>query len=501
MASCIALETLDTYEDDYPSDETPLLYQENSDDDISTSDIDVQLSKEPCPYKMLLVGATGSGKTSFVNLCAQEKPPGGKFKFENIHSFDEPDAALQASAMASETTDTKSHSVEIGELKLVLIDTPGFGDTRGTQQDEENLKKIIATVEKEEFINCVCLVINGRQARMTSYQKYVLEQIAECFPREISDHIIVVFSNTLSPMHCNFKLKEVDHFFDISIAANHAFYIDNPYSFFEKLHEQASTDSADITMVEQSFDSTMQVLNKMSLVIKEFQPVHTCYFTFEKNATDLITSITNRKQLTLCLKSVEENLKTFNMADKTLKIVVTRKTTDYNTLCNAEGCFSTCHRGCQLKFLLGKNKLRYCVSHTGNSPGNEYCQKKPCTHHYSKHFHARYKFKEQIIAFNDTELSKQLKQKLDTEHSSENKATRLLTQVKRTLGAEKGKIERLCKELLQYIEDLEQRKVHDCARLFEDQLQVMAESLKETLGQEAQKLKKKLEELISAGEK
>ena len=50
--------------------------------------------------------------------------------------------------MASKTSDAKKYKRKIGKVNLTIIDTPGFGDTRGTEVDNQNFEKIKQTVLK-----------------------------------------------------------------------------------------------------------------------------------------------------------------------------------------------------------------------------------------------------------------------------------------------------------------------------------------------------------------
>ncbi len=70
--------------------------------------------------------------------------------------------------MESKTDDATLYNLEVGDMKVGVIDTPGFGDSRGFKQDETNAQRIISALKKEDYINCVCLIINGRQSRASA---------------------------------------------------------------------------------------------------------------------------------------------------------------------------------------------------------------------------------------------------------------------------------------------------------------------------------------------
>ena len=161
----------------------------------------VLTTKEARPaYQMVFIGETGSGKTSLFNLfcnfnliCELGLDEGWD-KLHNFHDLDLERA--QERPMESKTSDAKCYKVRFDELEVTIIDTPGFGDSRGIEEDKKNVKKIVDTIHRDiEYVNCICLVINGRQARTSCQLKYVLTEISATLPKTAFNNLITVMTN------------------------------------------------------------------------------------------------------------------------------------------------------------------------------------------------------------------------------------------------------------------------------------------------------------------
>ena len=261
-------------------------------------------------FKMLLIGETGSGKTSFLNLlynCGTVQALGCGFGADGLEQFKQfNDIKLKnALALSMETTtnDATLYNVEVGDLKVGVIDTPGFGDSRGLEQDKTNAQRIISALKKEEYINCVCLIINGRQARASASLKYVLTEITAILPRDILDNVIVVFSNTADPLDLNFDPGMLKEYFGKKV--ENIFLIENPYCSFEKAKENVSRLGIDkvVTSLKKRFEDTSDVLTEICETIEDFPKVYTYCFielhekkkAIEKSVLALLTAYDNHQ--------------------------------------------------------------------------------------------------------------------------------------------------------------------------------------------------------------
>ena len=359
------------------------------------------------PYKMLLIGETGSGKTSFLNLLCNSKlfeELGTKVdaaKLDRIRHYN--DLAIEdstACAMASKTSEAKLYDTELCKMRMTVIDTPGFGDSRGLEKDKKNVEKIIDALKGEDYINCVCLVINGRQARMIASLKYVLAEISSILPKEVFNNIIVVFTNVADPLDCNFDVHELDPYFERRI--EHAYYIENPYCRIEKAKQKAKQLSVDqiARSLGRSFTDTAECLRSLQETIKGFNGVHTFHFTrlydkkqeIERDVIIITASYDEQTELEKQIKNVEEEVdaalksKSLNNDFISIREVEVTKpvpTPDKrrNTLCGVPGCYSNCHMPCYcLTKSFDPEEFKKCIAMSRTT-----CR--VCGHSYRDHYH------------------------------------------------------------------------------------------------------------------
>ena len=359
-------------------------------------------------YKVLLLGETGSGKTSFLNLlwnCGLILKLGfeeGCQKFHHINDITLEHA--KASKMESKTSDAKLYpGVQLADgLKVGIIDTPGFGDSRGIKEDERHSQRIIEALKGEEYVNCICLVINGRLSRASATLQYVLSEITAILPREVLSNVIVVFTNTADPLDLNFDPATLKEYFGKRIDHERIFYVENPYCRLEKAKMQAHVLSPDriAKSLKKSFEETREEMTKMSHVIKEFKRVHTHHFTelyetkqqVEREVVALLMAYDNQTELERKITEADEaaaaalskkNLHKDYRTTQQVKNWIQKKTDGHNTLCGAAGCYKNCHEGCYLPKAMGKEEIKRCSCF--NHGRQTHCV--VCGHHYELHYH------------------------------------------------------------------------------------------------------------------
>ena len=194
-----------------------------------TSSIEMRTSSTPLPtlenefINILLLGESGVGKSTFINAFinyltfetleeALSKTPvalipvsflmttGDNFaehpvKLDIPDKLNNEDFKHPGQSVTQRCRSYVFHLERYGEKKLRIIDTPGFGDTRGLAQDDFNMQHSLEYINNLPHINAVCFLVKPNESRLNIFFRTCLAQLLDFLGSNIRQNIIFCFTN------------------------------------------------------------------------------------------------------------------------------------------------------------------------------------------------------------------------------------------------------------------------------------------------------------------
>ena len=143
---------------------------------------------------ILLVGETGSGKTTLINsfvnfLMGVTINQNYRYVVSNIDS-----RPIESHFQTTEEVSIYNIKTKDGKYYQIL-DTPGFGNIEGINRDKIIFEKISKTLREQLYsINAICLALKSGNTRFTTYYKFIFHKIFELFGEDVTPNIITMFT-------------------------------------------------------------------------------------------------------------------------------------------------------------------------------------------------------------------------------------------------------------------------------------------------------------------
>ncbi|CAF1987033.1 unnamed protein product [Rotaria magnacalcarata] len=179
--------------------------------------------------KILLLGETGVGKSTFINAFANYH----KYNTLAIAESSEPVVLMPVSFVITTGNDFAEHIVQFGDIndshdedfhhagqsvtqhcksytfdinhsdgkKLCIIDTPGFYDTRGVEQDDYNMQHILDYIKDVNCVDFICVLFKPNDTRLSIFYRSCFTQLLSVLHRNSVNNIIFCFTNSRSTFY------------------------------------------------------------------------------------------------------------------------------------------------------------------------------------------------------------------------------------------------------------------------------------------------------------
>ncbi|XP_060590329.1 uncharacterized protein LOC132745432 [Ruditapes philippinarum] len=162
---------------------------------------------------IMLVGETGAGKSTMLDGMVNYILGvnfSDTFRYTIVH-MEEDELKKQDNQAFSQTDWITQYTLfpERGgriEYALNIIDTPGFGDTRGQKRDKKLVDQIHTLFSSRDEkgvlgIDAICFLIKAPDARLTHTQRYIFESIMSLFGKDVEKNMcsLITFADGQKP--------------------------------------------------------------------------------------------------------------------------------------------------------------------------------------------------------------------------------------------------------------------------------------------------------------
>ncbi|KAI1635356.1 hypothetical protein F4809DRAFT_614425 [Biscogniauxia mediterranea] len=264
---------------------------------------------------ILLLGETGVGKSTWINAfinyltyeslddairaddlkriipCSFQTQVvvDGKFEQRDI-KIDSSKSEKDGSKGQSATQQTSVYAVDIGNTRVRLIDTPGIGDTRGLDQDNQNMADILRVLRTYDNLHGILILLKPNAARLTVMFRFCIKQLLTHLHRKAAENIAFGFTNTRGS---NYKpgdtFKPLDALLSEYKEVNMGLFANNVYCFDSESFRYlaAKKKGIDMGFYEENRRSWEYSVGECRRLVKHFQNItpHKVRSTINLNET------------------------------------------------------------------------------------------------------------------------------------------------------------------------------------------------------------------------
>lgn len=358
------LEEAHAFRRDQPEDDSP-----DDDDDAEWNTLnnvrqlrrgDVITTAPDRAFTILLVGETGTGKTTFISFLTNVL---AGIPVKSCVDRRDPTNEAGGGQKQSQTQHPLLYElVSRNDVIFRIVDTPGLSDTRGIGQDAVH-KQEIAKMMRDHVteVDAVLLFTNGTVPRLGPATEYVFNVLTAMFPRSIADNIGIVFTNVASEMKVNFDFNSLPE----QIPRDHVFYVDNPLALqqrFRDMEVNGHNRKALKLLRQEIVSSETAALNTLVEILEWLinakpQPTKAIVELYEQTQAieaqisrihaSMLASARMQEELTRIQVDIDRNLQTADLY-KDYQTIVTKARMNLTptemkyTICMEHGCQNNC---------------------------------------------------------------------------------------------------------------------------------------------------------------
>ena len=370
---------------------------------------------------LLLVGATGAGKTTLINGMINYLLGvrwGDKFRFKMVVE----DAVSQDVSRTKKITAYTIYHQEGSPIDytLTIVDTPGFGSTGGLERNKWIISQIKNFFSSEGGVDClhaIGIVTHASLARLTPKQRHIFDSILSVFGKDVADNIFMMITFADGPPVVD-ALKAANIPFRRFTFNNFALYPHSEQKHMDAFDSSGEEDGGgdfshmfwDMGMKSfENFFTHFKVVYARSLeltkeVLRERQRLETTINSLQPLINEGLAKIEEVRHEEQILKQHKSDMSTNKNFTYTVTVTKQRKVdlSPGHYVMNCLTCNYTCHDDCPFD----KNEdLWRCRAMNGGDINTARCTVCPNHCHWRQHVNNPYRFEiyqeEEIRTAND----------------------------------------------------------------------------------------------------
>uniref|UniRef100_A0A673ZAH4 Uncharacterized LOC115153867 n=1 Tax=Salmo trutta TaxID=8032 RepID=A0A673ZAH4_SALTR len=333
---------------------------------------------------ILLLGATGAGKTTLVNVMINyilgvkwEE----RYRFKLIHEVTNRSQAESQTVVVTSYELYNQPGFQI-PYSLTIIDTPGFGDTRGMAHDKlitGQLKDFLCNPLGIDHIDAVCFVLQATLVRLSTSQRYIFDSILSIFGKDVAENILMLVTfvdGKHIPVLEAIKAANLPCKKDKKGLPTH-FKFNSSFLFSKETESSSEEDDTEDDHKAQCPEQWRSTFKEMKKFFQQLESIESKDLTLTKKVleerellektmrrltpqiTAGLSKLSEIKSFKQCLENEDENMKqnkNFETEVNVLQVKRSKLSQDFATNCKV--CNFTCHTCC---FLPNEDDIKRCA--------------------------------------------------------------------------------------------------------------------------------------------